>query len=84
MDWMIEYCRTEAEDELKIRCRTEAENERASLSWNETADRLERLKEEIGEEAPQTKRCPSLILQLCLLRAFLCHSDQFFCYSFCY
>jgi hypothetical protein len=84
MDWMIEYCRTEAEDALKRGCRTEAENERASLSWNEAADRLEKFKEGIGEEVPQTKRCHSLILQLCLLRVFLCHSDQFFCYSFCY
>jgi hypothetical protein len=64
MDWMIEYCRTEAEDALKRGCRTEAENERASLSWNEAADRLEKFKEGIGEEVPQTKRCHSLILQL--------------------
>src|SRR5918996_309261 len=79
MELIIEYCRAEAENARHRRCRTEAENERAWYGWNEAADRLERLKEGIGE-ALQTKRYPSLILQLYLLRAFLYHSEQYFCY----
>lgn len=43
MDWIIEYCRTQAEDVKQI-------NERAWYEWNEVADRLERHKEENGEE----------------------------------